>query len=62
MENEATVEMPVTLTREMLRALQENDLTRIDDREERYLRIGWLVCAWDVLIEQRTGLPPNDKI
>jgi hypothetical protein len=47
------VTMPLALTSEMLRAVRQNPLTSCDDKDEENRRIGWLLCAWDVLIEHR---------
>ena len=48
-----TVVMPLSLTPEMLRALRQDPTTRIEDPETRYARLGWLLCAWDVLVAAR---------
>jgi hypothetical protein len=54
---EVTVTMPLALTGEMLRAVRQHPTTSTDDKEEEHRRIGWLLCAWDVLKEKR--LPPK---
>ena len=59
---EVTISMPLVLTPEMLRAVQEHETTKTDDREEWHRRLGWLMCAWDVLAEHRRdpfSKPPN---
>lgn len=53
MNNEVTVEMPLHLTNELMKAVRENDLTRCDDKDEMNTRIGWLMCAYDVMVEKR---------
>lgn len=53
MANEVTVTMPLALTLEMIRAVRDHDTTSTDDRDEWHRRLGWLICAWDVVIEQR---------
>ena len=53
---EVTVTMPLQLTREMIQAVRENPTTKVEDAEEWYARLGWLICAWDVLVEHR--MPP----
>ena len=60
MANEVTVTMPLALTREMLIAVREHDTTKTDDSEEMHRRIGWLICAWDVLLEKRVR--PSDAV
>lgn len=47
------VTMPLALTPEMLRAVRQHPLTATDDKDEEHRRIGWLLCAWDVLVEHR---------
>ena len=62
MTNEVTVTMPMALTPEMLRAVKEHDTTKTEDRDEWHRRLGWLLCAWDVLLEHRLdplSKPPN---
>jgi hypothetical protein len=51
--DEVTVTMPLALTPEMLRAVRDHETTRTEDRDEWHRRLGWLLCAWDVLLEQR---------
>jgi hypothetical protein len=53
MTNEVTVTMPLALTPEMLRAVKEHPTTKTEDRDEWHRRLGWLMCAWDVLVEHR---------
>lgn len=48
-----TVTLPLQLTADMLRAVRQHPTTSTDDKEEEHRRIGWLLCAWDVLVEQR---------
>lgn len=51
--NEVTVTMPLVLTPEMLRAVRDDDTTKTEGREEWHRRLGWLLCAWDVLVQHR---------
>lgn len=51
--NPVTVTMPLELTGEMLRAVRDHDTTKTEDREEWHRRLGWLLCAWDVLVAHR---------
>ena len=50
---EVTVTMPMSLTPEMLRAVREDPTTSVDGWEEWHTRLGWLMCAWDVLVQHR---------
>lgn len=43
--------MPRELSRDMLRAVREHPLTESADRDKAMRDMGWLVCAWDVLLE-----------
>jgi hypothetical protein len=51
MGDPVTMQMPVQLTPEMIRAVRDDPLTSIEDKEQWYIRLGWLICAYDVLIE-----------
>lgn len=55
MAEPVTVNMPLALTPEMIRAVRDHESTRIDDRDEWRARLGWFLCAWDVLVDQRRG-------
>lgn len=57
MANEVTVTMPLALTPEMIRAVRDHETTKTDDRDEWHRRLGWLLCAWDVILEQRRNTP-----
>lgn len=59
MTNEVTVAMPLALTPEMLRAVKEHETTKTEDRDEWHRRLGWLLCAWDVLVKHRRA--PRDE-
>jgi hypothetical protein len=48
-----TVSLPLALTADMLRAVRQHPTTSTDDKEEEHRRIGWLLCAWDVIVAQR---------
>jgi hypothetical protein len=60
MANPVTVTMPLELTSDMLRAVRDHDTTKTEDRDEWHRRLGWLLCAWDVLVAHR--LPPGDVV
>lgn len=55
-----TVGMPVHLPTEFLEAVRKNELTRCDDADEMHKRIGWLICAYAVLIEAQCDEPRYD--
>ncbi len=61
MANEVKVTMPLVLTLEMIRAVRDHDTTSTDDRDEWHRRLGWLICAWDVLVEHR-AVPGSDSV
>lgn len=44
------VTMPKELPTGLLKAVRQDPLTSCEDRDEMNTRIGWLLCAWDVLI------------
>ena len=44
--------MPWQLTPAMISAVRDADSTRIEDRDEWHQRLGWLICAWDVLVAE----------
>lgn len=48
-----TVTLPLALTADMLRAVRLHPTTSTEDKEEEHRRIGWLLCAWDVIVAQR---------
>lgn len=62
MANEVTVTMPLALTPEMIRAVRDHDTTKTEDRDEWHRRLGWLLCAWDVILEQRRNTPGVDGV
>ena len=48
-----TVVMPLSLTPEMLRAVRDHPTTKAEDWETWHRHAGWLLCAWDVLVDAR---------
>lgn len=48
-----TVTMPLAITPEMMAAVREDATTKTEDRDEWHRRLGWLICAWDVLVDAR---------
>jgi len=48
---ESTIPMPRHLTADLLRVIRDHDLTRLDDPDKMDARIGWLICAYDILVE-----------
>jgi hypothetical protein len=57
MSNQVMITLPVELPAEVLRAIRNDPLTSCEDRDEMNTRIGWLLCAWDIIRMQR--LPPT---
>lgn len=53
--------LPLALTADMLRAVRLHPTTSTEDKEEEHRRMGWLLCAWDVLIEHRFA-PQDDEV
>jgi hypothetical protein len=59
-----TVTMPLELPAAMLRAVRRHPLTSTDDQDEENRRIGWLICAWDVMVEYQRctcGVPASHE-
>ena len=59
--SEVTVTMPLALTPEMMRAVRDDPLCQVAG-EHWHARLGWLICAWDVLVQHRRdpfSKPPN---
>jgi hypothetical protein len=54
---EVTVSMPLHLTHDLIKAVRNNDLTKCENKDEMNTRIGWLICAYDAMVEQRTKTP-----
>lgn len=50
---EVTTQMPVFLNQELIHAVRNHDLTKCDDRDEMNKRIGWLICAYEVMVDAR---------
>ena len=55
-----TVNLPLTPTADMLRAVRMHPTTSTEDKEEEHRQIGWLLCAWDVIVAQREA--PADGV
>lgn len=51
MSEAETITLPYELPAEVLRAIRRHDLTAIEDKDAMDTRIGWLLCAWDVIVE-----------
>jgi len=58
MNNEVTVNMPLHLTKEMMDAVKDHPFTSFEDKEKWHEHLGWLICAYDIIIEQRTKQHP----
>lgn len=50
---EVTVMMPLALTPAMVAAVREDPTTKAEDWDTWHTRLGWLICAWDVLLQHR---------
>ena len=50
---EVTITMPLNLTPEMIRAVRDDPTTCTADRDAWHARLGWLMSAWDVLVQYR---------
>lgn len=62
MANEVMVTMPMALTPEMIRAVRDHETTKAEDRDEGHRRLGWLMCAYDVILEERLKTPGQDMV
>ena len=51
--SKVTIQMPLELSGDMLRAVRDDPTTSVEDREQWHTRLGWLLCAWDVLVKHR---------
>jgi hypothetical protein len=52
---EVFVGMPEHITTELIDAVREHDDTSVEDKDEWHKRLGWLICAYEVMIGHRTG-------
>lgn len=57
---EVNVNMPLHITHELIQAVRDNELTKCEDKDEMNTRIGWLICAYDVMVERRCNPPKPD--
>ena len=51
--SEVTVQMPIMLNAELLRAVRTDPLCECEDKDEMNKRIGWLICAYDAMVDHR---------
>jgi hypothetical protein len=56
-----TVTVPLNMTTEMIVAVREDPTTAPDNWEAWHARLGWLICAWDVLVAHRLPAPAVDE-
>jgi hypothetical protein len=56
--NPVMVTMPLQLTPEMIKAVRAHPTTSVEYKDDEHARIGWLLCAWDVLVENRPHTAP----
>lgn len=61
MTDEVTVNMPVSLTKELIDAVRNDPMTAIEDKDDWHAHLGWLVCAYDAMVRQRTGINASLK-
>jgi hypothetical protein len=54
MSEPVTVQMPLELSRDLIDAIRRDPLTAIEDRDEWHARLGWLICAYEVILRERT--------
>lgn len=52
-----TASVPLALTPEMIAAVRDDPTTKVADQETWHARLGWLICAWDVLLMARPAAP-----
>lgn len=52
MTDEVTASLPAKLNSDLLHAVRNDELTACEDKDEMNKRIGWLICAYDVLIRE----------
>ena len=45
--------MPMQLTPAMIEAIRNDPLTSVEDRDQWHIRLGWLVCVYEVLLRNR---------
>ena len=52
---EVTVTLPIRLSARHLDAVRADPLCALDDREQMFTRLGWLVCAYDAIVKAESG-------
>ena len=57
MTDQVRIAIPVELPSSLLKAIREHPTTSHEDRDEMNQRIGWLLCAWDVIVETHGTTP-----
>ena len=56
MTNPIMVQMPLQLTPELIKAVQEHPMTKCETSHEWHAKLGWLICAYGVMVEAQTGV------
>ena len=51
MTPEIKILMPAKITAELIEAVRKNDLCACTDTDEMNKRMGWLICAYDAMVE-----------
>jgi hypothetical protein len=52
--------VPVKLDRDILNAIRKHPLTSADDKDDENRLIGWLICAWDVIVQESIRRQQSD--
>lgn len=53
MSEEVCVLMPLALSPRMITAVREDPTTKAENWEDWHAKLGWLICAYDVMLEAR---------
>lgn len=61
MSEPVSITFPIELSSDMLRAVMHDPMTSSDEKEEAYARIGWLICAWDVLVRYQSSIGQSQE-
>jgi hypothetical protein len=54
-DSELKVLLPHKFNPEWIKLLRESELTSCEDNDEFHKRVGWLICAYDLIVEKTTG-------
>jgi len=59
MDDDVIVQMPTFMTPEMIEAVRSSPLCAVEDQDQWYIRLGWLICAYEAMV--KSCLPPPTK-